>query len=241
MGSLRGSEVSQLCRARGAFVSASRLQGRWIHDDTNRLAGVAGTAGPYPAKNRTARRRAAPQRARAEQRLWSPPASGGRLSPGHRPCRARLDAADKRPTKSTTKILCAKRHDTRQRIGQRVSCKRVSCGGQTTAANPPAIRSVGMLRTALAHLGNHEVHILRFDGLVDRIDQIDRHRMRPRREPVDDQRFAAGVRQVAVVIFEVLATSATSTTITPADQPIPIQASGVNANSLPISAVLSRA
>ncbi|MGH9852082.1 MAG: hypothetical protein ACREBD_19775, partial [Blastocatellia bacterium] len=49
------------------------------------------------------------------------------------------------------------------------------------------------------------------------------------------QRFVAGVRQVVVVGFTVAATSATSTTITPVDQPIPIQASDVNANSLPIS------
>ncbi len=49
------------------------------------------------------------------------------------------------------------------------------------------------------------------------------------------QRFTAGVRQIAIVRFRAGATSATSTTITPVDQPIPIQASGVNANSLPIS------
>jgi uncharacterized protein (TIGR03437 family) len=51
------------------------------------------------------------------------------------------------------------------------------------------------------------------------------------------QRFNAGVRQIAVVSFDVAATSATSTTITPVDLPISCQASGVNANPLPISCV----
>ncbi len=51
------------------------------------------------------------------------------------------------------------------------------------------------------------------------------------------QRFATGVRQVVVVTFAVAATSAASTTITPVDQPISIQASDVNANSLSISGV----
>jgi uncharacterized protein (TIGR03437 family) len=51
------------------------------------------------------------------------------------------------------------------------------------------------------------------------------------------RRFDRGVQQVVIVGFAVAATSATSTTITPVDQPIPIQASDVNAGSLPISAV----
>jgi uncharacterized protein (TIGR03437 family) len=51
------------------------------------------------------------------------------------------------------------------------------------------------------------------------------------------RRFTAGVRQIAIVRFAVGATSATSTTINPTDQPIICQASDVNANSLPVSCV----